>query len=304
LSAPKITAPLVIDRGEIHLPSSLPPNVVVLKVTEINGRNGVATALPPAAASPPLDAALDITLGLSGTVLVQGHGLDSQWRGRLAITGTAETPKIAGTLIASRGSYTLLGKDFRLTRGRIAFDGSAHIDPALDIVAEANAADITAQVVISGFASAPKVALTSTPPLPQDEILSRVLFGSGLHQITPGQGLELAQAAAALAGGGPGLLDRLRGGLGLDWLRFGQGPAGAASSILNPSVVTPTTQSATALSAGKYIAPGVSVGVTQGVSPPTSKVTVEVDLGHHVTVDTETGQNIGTGVGLNYNFDY
>lgn len=304
LNAPKITAPLVIDRAEIHLPSSLPPNVVVLKVTEINGRNGVAMVQPAAAASPPLDAALDITLGLSGTVLVQGHGLDSQWRGRLTITGTAEAPKIAGTLVASRGSYTLLGKDFRLTRGRITFDGSAHIDPALDIVAEANAADITAQVVISGFASAPKVALTSTPPLPQDEILSRVLFGSGLHQITPGQGLELAQAAAALAGGGPGLLDRLRGGLGLDWLRFGQGPAGAASSILNPSVVKPETQSAGALSAGKYIAPGVSVGVTQGVSPPTSKVTVEVDLGHHVTVDTEAGQNIGTGIGLSYNFDY
>ena len=50
--------------------------------------------------------------------------------------------------------------------------------------------------------------------------------------------------------------------------------------------------------------PGVSVGVTQGVSPPTSKVTVEIELGHHVTVDTEAGQNGGTGIGLNYNYDY
>ena len=50
--------------------------------------------------------------------------------------------------------------------------------------------------------------------------------------------------------------------------------------------------------------PGVSVGVTQGVSPPTSKVTVEVDVGHHVTVDTEAGQNGGTGIGLNYKYDY
>jgi translocation and assembly module TamB len=174
----------------------------------------------------------------------------------------------------------------------------------LDIVAEANAADITADVAISGTASAPTVTLSSTPPLPRDEILARVLFGTGVRQMTAGQGLELAQAAAAMAGGGPGLLDRLRGGLGLDWLRLGQGPAGAASSILNPSVVTPATTSTTAVSAGKYIAPGVSVGVTQGVSPPTSKVTVEVDLGHHVTVDTEAGQNIGTGIGLNYNYDY
>jgi hypothetical protein len=89
------------------------------------------------------------------------------------------------------------------------------------------------------------------------------------------------------------MLDRLKSGLGLDWLRLGQGPAPAASSVLNPSVLTPTAQSAAAVSAGKYIAPGVSVGVTQGVSPPTSRVTVEVDLGHHITVSTEAGQNGG-----------
>ena len=302
LAALKITAPLTIDRASVNLPNSLPPNVVVLNVTEINGRKPPGPRVQ--AAAPTLPATLDITLRLSGPVLVQGHGLDSQWSGRLKIAGTAAAPKIAGALIANRGSYALLGKSFRLIRGTITFDGTARIDPALDIVAEASAADITADVTISGLASAPTVALSSIPALPRDEILARLLFGTGVRQMTAGQGLELAQAAAALSGGGPGVLDRLRGGLGLDWLRLGQGPAGAAGSILNPSVVTPTTTSTTAVSAGKYIAPGVSVGVSQGVSPPTSKVTVEVDLGHHVTVDTEAGQNNGTGIGLNYNYDY
>lgn len=302
LSAPKVTAPLTIDKADIELPSSLPPNVVVLKVTE---RNGQPTTPPqPDGAIMSLPAALDITLGLQGPVLVQGRGLESQWSGRLKITGTTTAPKISGSLRATRGSYALLGKTFRLTRGTISFDGGDKLDPGIDIVAEASASDITAQVVITGYASAPTISLSSTPLLPRDEILARILFGSGLKQITAGQGLELAQAAAALSGKDSGLLDRLRGGLGLDWLRLGQGPAAAASSVLNPSVVTPTTQSATALSAGKYIAPGVSIGVTQGVSPPTSKVTVEVDLGHHLTIDTEAGQNSGSGVGINYNYDY
>jgi translocation and assembly module TamB len=299
----RLSAPLTIGHAQITLPNSLPPSVVVLKVTEIGGR-----APPPAvssgAAGPSLPVALDITLRLPGPVLVQGHGLDSQWNGRLRITGTAAAPKISGTLNASRGSYTLLGKSFRVTRGTIYFDGSARIDPALDIVAEASAADVTAEVAIRGFLSAPTVELSSTPALPRDEILARVLFGSGVRQMTAGQGLELAQAAAALSGHDLGVLDRLRGGLGLDWLRLGQGPATAASSSLNPGLATPTAQSTAAISAGKFIAPGVSVGVTQGVSPPTSKVTVEVDLGHHVTVDTEAGQNSGTGIGVNYSYDY
>ena len=305
LSALKLTAPLTVNQAQVNLPNNLPPDVVVLKVAEKNARPQPADP-PPAASAPALPATLDISLGVPGPVFVQGRGLDSQWSGRLRISGTAADPKIAGSLTANRGSYTLFGKSFRLTRGTLTFDGSARIDPALDIAAEASAADITAQVSVTGYASAPKVELSSTPALPRDEILARLLFGSGVRQITAGQGLELAQAAAALSGAGEtGLLDRVRSGLGLDWLRFGQGPAAAASSILNPAITTPATTSTAAVSVGKYIASGVSVEVTQGVSPPTSKVTVEVDLGHHVTVDTEAGgQNSGTGIGLNYSFDY
>ena len=304
LAAPRVTAPLTIDHAEINLPNSLPPSVVVLDVTEINGRRRPRAPLAAAPAPTVTTAALDITLRMPGRVVVRGHGLDSNWHGRLEITGTSAAPQIAGSLAANRGSFDVLGKSFRLTRGTITFDGTARIDPALDIIAEATAADITAQVVIGGFASAPTITLASTPPLPKDEILARVLFNRGVGQMTAGEGLQLAQAAATLAGGGPGMLDRLRAGLGLDWLRFGQGPAGAASSILNPRVVSPSTAPATAVSAGKYIAPGVSVGVTQGVSPPTSRVTVEIELGRHLTIDTEAGQNGGTGIGLNYNYDY
>ena len=37
--------------------------------------------------------------------------------------------------------------------------------------------------------------------MPQDEILSRVLFGRTLGQITAAEGIQVAQAAATLAGG-------------------------------------------------------------------------------------------------------
>ena len=141
--------------------------------------------------------------------------------------------------------------------------------------------------------------------VPQDEILSRVLFGRGVGQITAAQGLQLAAAAGTSAGGGPGMLDRLRGGLGLDWFRSGSGPSGAASSTLNPRATNGSAATGgTALSAGKYVAPGVSVGVSQGLSPPTSKVTVEIELRPHLTLQGEAGQSGSTGIGLNYTYDY
>jgi len=304
LTAPKVTAPLTVNRADINLPESLPPNVVVLKVVETNSKTGKQPPPAPANQPPALPATLDIKIDLPGNIFVRGHGLDSEWRGHLVITGNSAAPVITGSLEQIRGSVDLLGKTFTLTRGAITFDGSAKLDPVLDIVAEASAADITAQVNIDGFASAPRITLTSTPVVPQDEILARVLFNKGVGQITAGEGLQLAAAASTLAGGGPGVLDRLRGGLGLDWFKLGSGPSGPASSTLNPRAASGGATSGSAVSAGKYIAPGVSVGVSQGLSPPTSKVTVEIEVRPHLTVQGEAGQSGSTGIGLNYNYDY
>jgi translocation and assembly module TamB len=302
LTAPKVTAPLTINRADINLPTSLPPNVVVLQVVVTNGKT-VKQPVAAADQAPALPAPLDITLDMPGNVFVRGHGLESEWRGRLKITGTSAAPVIAGSLEQIRGSIDVLGKTFTLTRGTITFDGSAKLDPVLDIAAEVSTSDITAQVTIGGVASAPTIKLSSTPSVPQDEILSRVLFDRGVGQLTAAQGFQLAAAASTLAGGGPGVLDKLRGGLGLDWFNLGSGPSGPASSTLNPRAASSAT-AGTALSAGKYVAPGVSVGVSQGLSPPTSKVTVEIEVRPHLTVQGEAGQSGSTGIGLNYNYDY
>jgi translocation and assembly module TamB len=306
LTAPKVTAPLTINRADINLPESLPPNVVVLKVVKTNGKTGRPPPPTPAAdQSPALAATLDIKIDMPGNIFVRGHGLESEWRGKLTITGTSAAPAISGSLQQIRGSVDLLGKTFSITRGVITFEGGAKLDPVLDIAAEASTADITAQVNISGVASAPKVTLSSTPPVPQDEILARVLFNRGVGQLSAGEGIQLAAAAATLAGGGPGVLDKLRGSLGLDWFRLGSSPTSPTTGTLNQRATASSNGTGgTALSAGKYIAPGVSVGVSQGVSPPTSKVTVEIELRPHLTIGGEAGQSGSTGIGLNYNYDY
>ena len=92
--------------------------------------------------------------------------------------------------------------------------------------------------------------------------------------------------------------------MGLDWFRLGSSTSGPTTGSLNPGGANTSAASGTALSAGKYIVPGVSVGVSQGISPPTSKITVEVQVRPHLTVGGEVGQGGGTGLGINYNYDY
>ncbi|MFM9449583.1 translocation/assembly module TamB domain-containing protein, partial [Streptomyces acidiscabies] len=83
-------------------------------------------------------------------------------------------PQIFGGAEVVRGSYEFAGKRFDLTRGRIRFNGEVPIDPLLDIVAQGEANSVTATISISGSAQQPVIAFSSTPSLPEEELLSRI----------------------------------------------------------------------------------------------------------------------------------
>ncbi len=132
----------------------------------------------------------------------------------------------------------------------IHLDGSPTPNPTLDIEASTTADTVTATIDITGTAQSPQITFSSTPTLPQDEILSRLLFGSSVTQLTPLQAVQLAAALNSLRSSGGGLnpMGKLRNAAGLDRLRFygadqatGRGPA---------------------VGAGKYIAKNIYVEVT------------------------------------------
>ncbi len=292
VSAPELKSTLTLERADISIPDRLPASVPQLSVIRIDSSKPPPSVKPAAPPAPPIEAKLDIRLHVPGQVFVRGRGLDSEWKGDLAIAGTSAYPEITGEFDAVNGSFALLGTSFTIQRGIVTFTGGT--TPVLDLLAQAQTADITAQVTLQGLPSAPSLKLTSTPVLPQDEILSRVLFGTGVGQITPTQGLQLAQAAATLAGGGPSMLDRLRTATGLDRLSVGQAAGSSA-----------TGTAATTVSGGKYVAPGVFVGVDQGVSGTSTRAKVELSVTKHITVNATAGAaSSSSSLGIQYKLDY
>ncbi|MFM2371506.1 MAG: hypothetical protein RIS85_1228, partial [Pseudomonadota bacterium] len=171
---------------------------------------------------------------------VRGLGLDSEWGADIRLRGTTAAPQIFGNVDLVRGGYEFAGKRFELTRGRIRFAGEVPIDPRLDIVAEGDANNISAKISIMGSAMAPTITFSSTPSLPEEELLSRLLFGSSITQISAAEAVQLASALASLRGGG-GLdpINKLRAAIGLDRLRI----VGADPSI----------GAGTRIAVGKYI---------------------------------------------------
>ncbi len=292
LAGPTVKAEITMPTAEINIPDSMPASVPALDVRRIDSSR---PAPPPKPATPPAPAAvatLDIHFHDPGQTFVRGRGLTSEWRGDLDITGTSADPRIIGEFDNVNGTFDILGKSFVLEHGTLRFGGGPL--PQLDILAQVQAADITAEILVQGSPTRPALTLTSVPTLPQDEVLSRIMFGSGVGQITPAQGLQLAQAAATLAGGGPSMLDRLRNATGLDRLSVGSDPTQTGSGVTG-----------TTISGGKYVAPGVFVGVDQGVSGTSTKAKVEVEITPNITANATAAAGAeGSSVGIQYKLDY
>ena len=152
---------------------------------------------------------------------VDGMGLDSEWSADIVLRGTTDDPRIGGRARVVRGDYTFAGTRFELTRGDIDFDESVPIDPRLDIRAETDRDGLTVEAIVRGSATQPEITFASSPSLPEEELLARLLFGGSVTSLSATDALQLGAAVASLRGGG-GMdpINQLRTAIGLDRLRI------------------------------------------------------------------------------------
>lgn len=201
-------------------------------------RNGRGDDFEPTRAAAPWR--LAIRARAPNRLMVDGLGLNSEWSMNLGIGGTVTAPQMDGVAEMVRGTYDFAGRRFDITEGTIYFEGGT-TDPRLDITAQADVNGLSATIRISGNASKPIIGFTSVPALPEDEVLSRILFGSSITALSAPEAVQLAGAVASLQGKG-GMLDPInavRKLTGLDRLRIV--PADS------------TTGQRTSVAVGKYV---------------------------------------------------
>lgn len=232
-----IAGNLVLDRSRYRMGQATAASAVPqLNVREINlpggGEEDDAPATP---------WRLDVHARAPNGLNVSGLGLSSEWSADLAIGGAPDNPAIRGRADLIRGDYQFAGREFQLSRGVILFDGAVPANPSLDIAADANTSGLNATIRVTGPALRPEISFASVPTLPEDELLSRLLFGTSITNLSAPEALQLASAVAALNARSAGLdpINAVRRAAGLDRLRF-----------LPPD---PQTGAGTAVAAGKYV---------------------------------------------------
>jgi translocation and assembly module TamB len=293
------TGDLSIGPGEINIPQQLggDEGPAEIKTVSFTSKEAIAERSAQAAEGVKdsgdgggMVLRLDIKADVPNRIFVRGQGLDSEWRGNLQISGTADDPRIAGVLTMYKGSLTVFGRRFEFEESTVTFDRDTPPSPYLNLRATADAGDVTALLLIRGTLDTIEIDISSDPPLPEDEVLARVLFGRDISEISPVQALQLAQYARSLSGDKSGFsaLGALQKIPGLDRLDFRQGAG----------------EGETAVGVGKYLTEDIYIEVEQGLGQGSSRVNVELELTPQITVEGTAGAGGESRAGIFWKKDY
>ncbi len=228
---------------------------------------------------------LNLDVSAPARIFVRGRGLEAEMGGAVHLGGSTADVAPTGQFSLIRGRLSILGKRFVLDRGVVQLLGS--LVPYLEFSALADTFGATTSILLDGPATKPEVHFTSSSGLPEEEVLSQLLFGDTLNDISAFQLVQLANAIATLrGGGGDGIITRLRTRAGLDDLDITADDKGSAG-----------------VKAGKYLSDKVYSEVSVGQDGK-SKVEIDLDVSPDLSVRGTVGTDGQTGAGIFYSRDY
>ncbi len=234
----QVSGALTIDRAVIAADPPTPSGVIPMAVIERNKPGATEGDVAPEARRG-LVVGLDVTLKASRGIFIEGRGLDAEMSIDARVTGTTARPALDGVARMVRGEYDFAGKRFEFDARSAVYLAASADRIRLDLTATREDPALTAVIRVRGTAARPEITLTSTPSLPQDEVLSRVLFGTSAAQLSPLEAAQLASAIAALAGGGGfDVIGNLKNFTGLDRLVFAGGGEGGAMTVAGGKYLT------------------------------------------------------------------
>jgi translocation and assembly module TamB len=281
-----------VAQAAITIPEKIPASLAEIDVKHKNAPKRVVvqtkemTPEGPNGASGSSAIRLAIDVQAPNQIFVRGRGVDAELGGTLNVTGTSAAPSVSGAFKMIRGRLEILGKRLDFASGTIGFGGG--LVPTLNLNATSSASAATITVSVSGPANDPEIAFSSSPALPQDEVLAQLIFNRSLSSLTPFQIAQLADAALQLAGGrSSSIFEKLRKGAGIDDLDVSTDSAGQAQ-----------------VTAGKYINSRTYLQLQQGSGSGSSKAIINLDVGKGVKLRGEADSGGGSAAGIFYEKEY
>jgi len=119
---------------------------------------------------------------------VRNNIVSGTLRPDLLLTGTGETPVLTGVVYLDPSRIDMPAGKIFLKSGVLHFAAKAPTRPDLEVVGQARMMGYDINLTVSGTVAEPVVTLSSTPPLPEDQLLLLLLAGQAPQAGTAGTG--------------------------------------------------------------------------------------------------------------------
>ncbi|MBY5866569.1 translocation/assembly module TamB domain-containing protein [Rhizobium leguminosarum] len=285
-----LSGKLRLDKTSITVPEKLPTSLREIDIRHKNAPRAVLAQLRDDGERKPGEKSSVITLDLEidapSHIFVRGRGIDAELGGLVTIRGTAAAPIVTGGFTMRRGRLTILNRRLDFSdKSRITFAGD--LTPALDMEATSSSGTTTLTVDVAGLATDPAITFSSSPELPQDEVLAQLIFGQSMSKLSPVQIAQLADAVSQLAGNrSTSLFEGLRNQLGVDDFD-----------------VSTDSKGQTSVSVGRYLNDRTYFELQQGGSAG-AKAVINLDVGRGVKLRGGAGGNGEGEAGIVYEREY
>lgn len=139
---------------------------------------------------------LRIAVKLDDNLVVRNRTASLRVGGTLSIEGSTAAPAVLGVLEIREGRVTFRDRRFTILTATARFADPRRVDPFIDAAATARIREYDVTARITGRTDRLDVRLSSTPPLPQEDLLALVAFGATRADLERSPGGVLAEEAA------------------------------------------------------------------------------------------------------------
>jgi len=203
---------------------------------------------------------LDLVIRATQDVWLRNDFGKLEGQGDLQVRGTTDHPSIAGRITAVEGgTIRFRNVEYRVLGGTMDFADPEAINPSFDMQAETRVSAYQVTLHFEGTLDDFHYDLTSTPPLPEQDIVALLLTGRTLGSLTPESGGLAEETATSYLSGLTGeLTGKVAGKAGFDVLS------------IDPLQVNAQGDPTTRITVGKQVTPDLfvaysnDVGSTQG----------------------------------------
>lgn len=222
---------------------------------------------------------VDIKIAIPEVLDINSGDLRSRWGGHIQLVGSWGKISMKGEIQLSKGYYILNGQEYQIKQGNITFGIDPEKQASIYVVGSRDINDYQIDVILQGRLSNPNIILRSNPALPQQEILSLILFGKSPSEISTFEDEQLEQSLSSLLkdASSPGILSKIQKSIGIDRIDINRLENGDKEEL--------------SIKVGKNITKDLFIGLNKGFGDEPTRVSVEAKLKNDFKVQIDAGES-------------